>query len=119
MKRVLLSLLFAGVLVSMLAVTVYASLDRSLLDVGPELTADPWFQATLVDAYFGFLTFYIWVAYKERKLGRRIVWFVLIMTLGNIAMSIYVLIQLWKWDSDQGLQALFNPQSLPASAVGE
>lgn len=106
MIRILLLLLFGGVLLAMLAVTTYASLDRSILDVGPQLTSDPWFHATLADAYFGFLTFYAWVAYKEATAWRRVVWFVLIMTLGNIAMSIYMLIQLWRWEPSRGANSL-------------
>jgi hypothetical protein len=50
--------------------------------------------ATLWEAYFGFLTFYVWVVYKERKVWLRILWFLLIMGLGDIAISLYVLIQL-------------------------
>jgi hypothetical protein len=51
-------------------------------------------MATLFDAYFGFITFFVWVAYRETKLWVKALWFVLIMGLGNIAMSLYVLIQL-------------------------
>lgn len=82
----------------MLAITTYASMDRSVLNVGSQLTSDPWFLATLADAYFGFLTFYVWVAYKEVGLVKKLVWFVLIMTLGNIAMASYLLWQLWRLD---------------------
>ena len=96
MMRTTLLILFGGILVSMLAVTTYASLDRSIFHVGPQLTSDPWFHATLADAYFGFLTFFVWVAYKEPSRWSKVLWFVLIMTLGNIAMSIYVLLQLAK-----------------------
>ena len=106
MVRTLLISLFCGILAGMLAVTTYASMDRSILDVGAQLTSDAWFHATLADAYFGFLTFYVWVAYKESRWRQRIVWFVLIMTLGNIAMSIYVLMELWHWDKDRGVEAL-------------
>jgi len=53
-----------------------------------------WFQATLLDAYFGFLTFYVRVARKERTLLRPLIWFVLIMALGNLAMSACVILQL-------------------------
>ena len=105
MTRVVLILLFSGILVAMLAVTTYASLDRSIFNVGSKLASDPWFHATLADAYFGFITFYIWVAYKEPGMLRRAIWFVLVMTLGNIAMSLYVLIQLAKWDSASGIEA--------------
>ena len=94
--RISLTILFSTILLAMLTVTIYASLDRSVLNVGSQLTSDPWFQATLADAYFGFLTFYVWVAYKERSRLRKVLWFLLIMALGNIAMAIYVLIQLAK-----------------------
>ncbi len=86
--------LFSLVLFGMLGITTYASMDRSVLNVGSQLLSDPWFLATLADAYFGFLTFYVWVAYKEAGLARKLVWFVLIMTLGNIAMALYMLWQL-------------------------
>ena len=106
MVRIVIVSLFCSILAGMLAVTTYASLDRSILNVGSQLTSDRWFHATLADAYFGFLTFYVWVAYKESRWWCRVVWLVLIMTLGNIAMSIYVLIELWRWDKDRGFEAL-------------
>ncbi len=102
MNRNILLMVFITILIAMLAVTTYASLDRSVFKVGTDLTSDPWFQATLADAYFGFVTFYVWVFYKERGTLFRLVWFVLIMTLGNIAMAVYVLIQLASWDPATG-----------------
>lgn len=61
-----------------------------------ELGPDKWFQATLVDTYLAFLTFYCWVFYKESKWISKIIWFFLIIGLGNIAIAGYMLIQLWK-----------------------
>ena len=90
----LLQLLFALILVSMIGVSTWASLERDIFTAGRDLMQDRWFIATLMDAYFGFLTFYVWVAWREGSLARRVVWFVLIMCLGNIAMSVYVLWQL-------------------------
>jgi len=95
MKWFLMSLAIA-VIACMAWVTVTASLDRNVLDAGRGLWPDRWFQATLLDAYFAFLTFYIWVAYKERSLITRVAWFIAIMLLGNFAMSGYVLWQLGK-----------------------
>ena len=100
--RTFLIVLFSLILLGMLAVTTIASLDRGIFSVGSELLSDRWFQATLADAYFGFITFYVWVAYKEPTVVRRIIWFVLVMTLGNIAMSIYVLIQLARMKPQDG-----------------
>ena len=53
-------------------------------------------MATLYDAYFGFITFFVWVAYRESRFWVKALWFVLIMGLGNIAMSLYVLIQIFR-----------------------
>lgn len=108
MVRSVLFILFGIILTSMLILTAVASLDRSILDLGSQLTSDPWFHATLADAYFGFLTFYVWVAYKESRIWQRSLWFVLIMTLGNIAMSIYVLVQLWQWEPSGGVENLLT-----------
>ena len=105
MKATLITL-FGSILLAMLAVTTYASLDRSILDVRPELLSDPWFHATLCDAYFGFITFYAWVFYKETCPGRRTLWFVLIMLLGNMAMAVYVLLQIRKLDKDASMSDL-------------
>lgn len=88
--------LFFGILAVMLWVTVRASLHENLIAAGARLWPDPWFQATLCDAYCGFLTFYAWVAYKERSWPSRIGWLVAIALLGNLAMSAYVLLKIWR-----------------------
>ena len=89
--------IFAGlVLAGMLIVTTVASFDRGIFEAGAALWPDPWFKATLADAYFGFLTVYLWIAYKETGLGRRILWLVLLLTLGNIAIAVYLLLQTFK-----------------------
>ena len=116
MNRSVLALVFALILIAMLAVTTYATLDRSVFKVGSDLTSDRWFQATLADAYFGFITFYVWLFYKERSSLFRLIWFVLIMTLGNIAMSIYVLIQLWRWNPTTGVEGILLRRSAQTSA---
>ena len=59
-----------------------------------------WTIATLMDAYCGFLTFYVWVLFKEARWLPRIAWFIAIMLLGNIAMSSYVLYQLLRLRPD-------------------
>ncbi len=101
MQRRLLQLLFAAILVSMLAVTSWASLKISLWDAWPDYAGNPWAIATLFDAYFGFVTFFVWVVWRERTKLARAAWFLLIMCLGNIAMAVYVLIQLARLDADE------------------
>lgn len=91
-----LKIVFSVILLGMLAVTTIASLERSVLEAAADLWHDAWFRATLADAYFGFLVIYLWIAYKERTGSRRILWFVLVMTLGNLAIATYFLIQLFR-----------------------
>jgi hypothetical protein len=56
----------------------------------------PWFIATLFDTYWAFLTFYCWVVYKEVSWIARTAWLLGILLLGNIAMAVYMLIQLFR-----------------------
>lgn len=94
MTRKFLIAYFVFVLLAMAWATVRASLDRNVFAAVAELIHDPWVVATLFDAYFGFLTFYLWVLYKERRWWPRLGWFVAIMALGNFAMATYALREL-------------------------
>lgn len=109
MRRGPLIILFLLVLVSMLATTITAARQQSMFEAGGELMRDWWFRATLLDAYCGFITFYVWVFAREQAAWSRLLWFVLIMTLGNIAMSIYVLIALWRLPPGAGWEQLWRP----------
>jgi hypothetical protein len=104
--KLFLKLLFGGVFLWMTVMTIRTSLAVSLWGAWPGYAANPWAVATLWDAYFGFLTFYVWVVYKERKTWARILWFLLIMGLGNIAMSLYVLIQLMRLRGDESAETI-------------
>ena len=94
--KLVLQLFFAGVFLFMTIATIRTSLAVSLWDAWADYAANPWAIATLYDAYSGFLIFFVWVVYKEPKLWVKALWFMLIMGLGNIATSLYVLIQLFR-----------------------
>jgi hypothetical protein len=85
---------FTVMLLAMIALTVVATLDRGVFQAGGELWPDPWFRATLADAYFAFLTVWAWVAYRERSWGTRLLWLVAFLALGSMAIAAYVLIRL-------------------------
>lgn len=95
-----LRILFAAILVFMIGATIRTSLEVSIFEGGPLLLRQPWGVMTLYDAYFAFLTFYVWVAYKERSFVKRVLWFVAIMALGNITMALYMLLQLFRVPAD-------------------
>jgi hypothetical protein len=109
--KLFLKLLFGFIFLFMVVMTVRASLHISLWSAIPSFAASPWSMATLYDAYFGFITFFCWLAWRERSLGIKIVWFVLIMALGNIAMSLYVLIQLFGLRAEESASALFRQKA--------
>jgi hypothetical protein len=96
------------ILVLMFYVTISASLHQSIVTAFYQLWPDPWFRATLADAYCGFLFFWLWVAWREPGLLGRIVWLLLIMALGNIAMALYVLLQLRHLRPGDGIGSLFE-----------
>jgi hypothetical protein len=96
------------VLAIMLYVTISASLHQDIVSGTRLLWPDPWFRATLADAYCGFLFFWLWVAWREQSVAKSVLWFVLIMTLGNIAMAGYLLLQLRRWQPAEGIDSLLR-----------
>jgi len=105
MRRTLQAIAAAIILV-MLVVTTTATLDRGVLAAGAALWPDPWFRATLVDAYAGFLLFYLWVWYKEPSGGGRALWLILIMTFGNFATGGFLLRELSRLGPGEPLDRL-------------
>ena len=94
LKRPLLA--FCGTALALLLMfTIRASMVRSVFD-NASLMSDVWFQATLLDAYLGFLFAFAWIAWKEQTPLRQFVWFLLIMALGNMALAVYVALQIFK-----------------------
>ena len=96
--RLTLRILFGLILVSLAGFTSWASTQQPVWEwTGlTEGLNRHWTVATLIDAYYGFITFYVWVFYKEQRWAPRIGWFVAIMLLGNMAMAAYVLLQLYR-----------------------
>jgi hypothetical protein len=107
--KLFLKLLFGLIFVFMVIMTIRTSLQIPIWHAS--FTNNPWAWATLYDAYFGFLAFFVWVAWRERSLASKITWFILIMLLGNIAMSLYVLFQLFALNPEQSASALFQQKA--------
>jgi hypothetical protein len=106
----LLRFAFGGVLITMLCVTSWASTLLPLWQTPRTLLLHPWFIATLFDCYFGFLTFYLWVAYRENSWLARAAWLVAILALGNIAISGYMLLALWRLPASAPIDRLLLRQ---------
>ena len=48
----------------------------------------------------------MWIAYRERTWAGRIIWFVLLMGLGNIAIAAYMLIRLFGVSRDASIESV-------------
>jgi hypothetical protein len=112
--------LFTVVLASMLAVVSWASEHTPLFQIPRAVFTHPWFIATLFDAYWAFVTFFVWVAWKEQSLAARVLWFVALIALGNIAMATYMLRELFHVPTNGPLEPVFTRRNsgtipLPAS----
>ena len=111
-----LALYSAVVFAALVAVSTWATMQLGVADAIRELIAhpgtytQPWFIATLFDAYFGFLWFWLWVAYREKTWLARGLWLLLILTLGNMAMAGYVLLALRRLPKNAPVEALLLRQ---------
>ena len=113
MHKRALQILFTFILVSLTTYNLWVSTRQPVWEWGG-LTSSPdnlWTIATLIDAYYGFITFCVWVLWKEVRALPRVLWFVAIMLLGNIAMSIYVLRQLARLKPDDAMGTLLSARN--------
>ncbi|MET0261420.1 MAG: DUF1475 family protein [Rariglobus sp.] len=111
--------LFILIILSMLAVTGWASSHCALFDIPREVFTHPWFLATLLDAYWAFIAFYVWVAWKEQSTGARLLWFVATILWGNLAIAPYFLNELFRIQKTDQLAEVFStrrPGKLPFPA---
>ena len=110
--------LFLLILASMLAVTSWASWRCPLFAVPREVFTHPWFIATLFDTYWAFVTFFVWVCWKQTSWLARAAWFVAIMLLGNIAMSAYCLSELFSVPRGSDLAPLLTARRVGPGTLG-
>lgn len=113
MNKTALRLFFGFIFLSLLAYTSFASTQQPVWEwQGLTLGDDRWWTiATLIDAYYAFLTFYAWVLYKERRALPRVLWFVGIMLLGNMAMAAYVLLQVQRLPAEASTADLLTTRN--------
>lgn len=79
------------VLIVMISVTVWASLDSNVITGFQYLFQNRWGVATLFDTYFGFFTIYLWMARQVPSFSKRVAWFLAVALFGTIAISIFML----------------------------
>lgn len=103
-----LRLLYVVIFVLIASFTLWAATQESIFAIPPVVLNDVWFKATLLDTYLAFLTIFLWVCYREKLLVVKVLMFFAIALLGNIAVSLYVLLALYRLKPGDGLAALFS-----------
>jgi len=106
-----LKVIFSGLLVWMSYVVISTSLHSNLFEQWNFLGGIPWMRATLWDFYANVTVIFVWVYYKEKSIGLKILWLLLLVCLGSIASCAYVLIQLFRLKPGEGLREFFSKQN--------
>jgi hypothetical protein len=107
MKNILISLLTV-VCAWVIYIVISTSFESNLFKEWDFLASIPWMRATLWDFYALILVLLLWVYYKESNIVVKGLWTVLFVCLGSIAVTGYVLIQLFKLKPGAGLEKVFQ-----------
>ncbi len=81
-------------LLAMTGILIYGFTAGDFLAEGARLLAMPWGIVSMVDLYVGFILFSGWIVYREKSLGRSVLWVVLMMALGFFTGALYTLLTL-------------------------
>lgn len=106
-----LKILFSAVLVFMGYAIVSTSMQSNLFKEWDYLAGIPWMKATLWDFYANVLVLSVWICYKEAALWKKIVWIILLATLGSIGTCAYLLVQLFGLKENEPWTAIFSKRN--------
>ena len=87
-------------------VVVDTSLESNLIEQWGYLMSIPWMKATLWDFYANIFVLLLWVYYKESNVAMKVLWTVLFISLGSIAVTGYVILQLMKLKAGDGFEKI-------------
>lgn len=107
----ILKVFFSILLLWMCYMVISTSLKSSLFKEWDFLGSIPWMRATLWDFYANVSVIFLWIFYKEKSALAKLIWLILLITLGSIASCAYVLIQLFRLKPQDGLKQIFVKQN--------
>jgi hypothetical protein len=90
----------------MIYIVVDTSIQSNLFKEWNYLSSIPWMRATLWDFYANIFVLLMWVYYRETNIAVKGLWTVLFITLGSIAVTGYVLIQILSLKNGEGLEKI-------------
>jgi hypothetical protein len=79
----------AGTII-MAAMIGYSIATGDITTEGPILLGLVWGQMSMVDLYVSFLLVYLWMFYREKTIGGKVFWLVLILVTGAFATGLYI-----------------------------
>ena len=103
-----LKVIFSVLFVWVCYVVITTSMQSNLFKEWDYLGSIPWMRATLWDFYANVSVIYLWVCYKEEGIFPKVIWLILLVVLGSIASTAFVLIQLFRLKPNEGLKELFT-----------
>lgn len=103
-------------LLGIIAVMIYASLQQNMFKLPPVVTGNIWFQASLWDVYTGLLLFFLWCFHKLNSTFAKIIWLILLITLGNVATCAFLLWQALQVPKNGSTQQLLLNKKLWGSS---
>ena len=98
---------YACVTPSISSLPEYAGKGLNVLHGYVTVCSEPWGLATMFDAYFGFLAFWLYTAWRERTVGARLGWLIALLLLGNFALAAYALLCLKQSADETDLGKIF------------
>jgi glucan phosphoethanolaminetransferase (alkaline phosphatase superfamily) len=107
-KIKILKLLFFLLFITMTSMILWAIFTGNWDNAISYITQEPWILITIIDIYISFFVFYIWVFFRERNIFSKIIWLLLIISTGSLAITLYVLIQLFKLREGETLKDMIS-----------
>ena len=84
----------------------------NVIDGFKTVCSEPWGLATMFDAYFGFMAFWLYVAWRERSNLASFGWLLALLILGNFAIAGYALLCLRATPGEHDLGKVFFTRKL-------
>jgi len=106
-----LKVLFSLIFLWMCYTVITTCISHNLFTEWNYLGGIAWMRATLWDFYANVTVIFVWLCFKESKLYLKIIWLILLITLGSIASCGYVLIQLFKLKPGEDTKELFGKKN--------
>ncbi|MCC6230375.1 MAG: DUF1475 family protein [Phycisphaerales bacterium] len=90
------AVIFALLAVVLIALIVWASVEKHVLEIFKVMLAERWGIVTLIDLYAGFVVTATWICVLERRAWRALPWLIAMVFLGNLATAVYVVFRAWR-----------------------